>query len=52
MPSQAAMIRDGEEVTIPSSEAHLNDTVLLRPGDKVPRNGASNYPCFGPWVIS
>jgi magnesium-transporting ATPase (P-type) len=30
------LIRDGEEVTIPSSEVRLDDTVLLTPGDKVP----------------
>src|SRR5919112_594282 len=39
VPPQATVIRDGEEVTIPSSEVRLNDTVLLRPGDKVPVDG-------------
>jgi Cu2+-exporting ATPase len=39
VPPQATVIRDGVEVTIPSSEVHLGDTVLLRPGDKVPVDG-------------
>src|ERR671933_237417 len=39
VPPQATVIRDGEEVTIPSSEVRLDDTVLLRPGDKVPVDG-------------
>jgi len=39
VPPQASVIRDGEEVEIPSSEVRLNDTVLLRPGDKVPVDG-------------
>jgi P-type Cu2+ transporter len=39
VPPQATVIRDGEEVTIPSSEIRLGDTVVLRPGDKVPVDG-------------
>jgi Cu2+-exporting ATPase len=39
VPPQATVIRGGEEVTIPSSEVRLDDTVLLRPGDKVPVDG-------------
>jgi len=39
VPLQATVIRDGEEVEVPSSEVRLNDTVLLRPGDKVPVDG-------------
>jgi P-type Cu2+ transporter len=39
VPPQAAVIRGGEELTIPSSEVRLDDTVLLRPGDKVPVDG-------------
>ena len=39
VPPQATVIRDGEEVEIPSSEVRLDDTVLLRPGDKVPVDG-------------
>jgi P-type Cu2+ transporter len=39
VPPQAIVIRDGEEMTIPSSEVRLGDTVVLRPGDKVPVDG-------------
>ncbi|HSK82454.1 MAG TPA: heavy metal translocating P-type ATPase [Rubrobacter sp.] len=39
VPPQAIVIRDGEEVTIPSSEVQLDDIVLLKPGDKVPVDG-------------
>jgi Cu2+-exporting ATPase len=39
VPPQATVIRDGEEVTVPSSEMRLGDTVVLRPGDKVPVDG-------------
>src|SRR5215204_1886505 len=39
VPPQATVIRDGEEVTIPSSEVRLGDTAVLRPGDKVPVDG-------------
>jgi Cu2+-exporting ATPase len=39
VPPQATVIRDGEEITIPSSEVQLGDTVVLRPGDKVPVDG-------------
>jgi Cu2+-exporting ATPase len=39
VPPQATVIREGEEVTIPSSEVQLSDIVILRPGDKVPVDG-------------
>jgi Cu2+-exporting ATPase len=39
VPPQATVIRDGEELTIPSSEVRLDDTVVLKPGDKVPVDG-------------
>jgi Cu2+-exporting ATPase len=39
VPPQAIVMRDGEEMTIPSSEVRLGDTVVLRPGDKVPVDG-------------
>jgi Cu2+-exporting ATPase len=39
VPPQATVIRDGEELTIPSGEVRLDDIVLLRPGDKVPVDG-------------
>src|SRR5918993_427509 len=39
VPPQATVIRDGEEVEIPSSEVRLDDIVVLRPGDKAPVDG-------------
>jgi P-type Cu2+ transporter len=39
VPPQATVLRDGEEITIASSEVRLDDTVILRPGDKVPVDG-------------
>ena len=39
VPPQATVIRGGEEVEIPSSEVRLDETVVLRPGDKVPVDG-------------
>src|ERR687895_1162838 len=39
VPPQATVIRDGLETSIPSSEVKLGDTVVLRPGDKVPVDG-------------
>ena len=35
-PDQATVIRDGAEVTVPASELVVGDTVLIRPGEKVP----------------
>src|SRR5215208_8044608 len=40
VPPQATVIRDSEEVTVSSSEVRLGDSVVLRPGDKVPVDGA------------
>ena len=39
VPPQATVIRDGQELSIPSAEVQVGDTVLLRPGDKVPVDG-------------
>lgn len=39
VPPQATVIRDGKETTIPSAEIVVGDTVILRPGDKVPVDG-------------
>jgi P-type Cu2+ transporter len=39
VPPQATVIRDDEEVTVPSSEVRLGDTIVLRPGDKLPVDG-------------
>ncbi|MDH5589467.1 MAG: cation-translocating P-type ATPase [Gemmatimonadota bacterium] len=35
-PDTARIVRDGVEMTLPSSEVRVGDVVLLRPGDKVP----------------
>ncbi|HMQ29425.1 MAG TPA: heavy metal translocating P-type ATPase [Chloroflexaceae bacterium] len=39
VPPQATVLRDGQELTIPSSEVLVGDTVILKPGDKVPVDG-------------
>src|SRR5215216_3115930 len=39
VPPQATVLRDGEEVSIPSSEVQVGDIVVLKPGDKVPVDG-------------
>lgn len=39
VPPKANVIRDGKEVSIPSSEITQGDIVVLRPGDKVPVDG-------------
>lgn len=39
VPSQARVIRDGKEQLVPTAEIQLGDTVLLKPGDKVPVDG-------------
>jgi Cu2+-exporting ATPase len=39
VPPQATVIRDGQEITIPSSDVRLGEIVVLRPGDKVPVDG-------------
>jgi Cu2+-exporting ATPase len=39
VPPQAAVIRNGVELSIPSAEVQVDDIVLLRPGDKVPVDG-------------
>ncbi len=39
VPPQATVIRNGKEATIPSAEIVTGDTVMLRPGDKVPVDG-------------
>ncbi|HJZ50271.1 MAG TPA: heavy metal translocating P-type ATPase [Roseiflexaceae bacterium] len=39
VPPQATVLRDGTEVTIPSSEVQVDDIVILKPGDKVPVDG-------------
>jgi Cu2+-exporting ATPase len=39
VPPQATVLRDGAEVTIPSSEVQVGDIAILKPGDKVPVDG-------------
>ncbi len=39
VPPQARVIRDGKELLVPTSEVKLGDTVVLKPGDKVPVDG-------------
>lgn len=39
VPPQATVIRNGQELNVPSAEVVVGDTVVLRPGDKVPVDG-------------
>ncbi len=39
VPPMATVLRNGQEVEIPSSDIQVNDLVVLRPGDKVPVDG-------------
>lgn len=39
VPPQARVIRDGKDVVVATAEIQLGDTVLLKPGDKVPVDG-------------
>lgn len=39
VPPQARIIRDGKEVLVPTSEVKVGDTLLLKPGDKIPVDG-------------
>lgn len=39
VPPQARVIRNGKEELIPTSEVKLGDTIVLKPGDKVPVDG-------------
>ncbi|MFW6448126.1 MAG: heavy metal translocating P-type ATPase [Halobacteriota archaeon] len=38
-PAEAAVIRDGETVTVPVEEVAVGDVVAVRPGEKVPMDG-------------
>ena len=38
-PPKATVIRDGRPVEVPTSEVELGETVLIRPGDKIPVDG-------------
>jgi Cu2+-exporting ATPase len=35
-PPMATVLRDGEELSIPTDDVRVGDTLLIRPGDKVP----------------
>lgn len=39
VPPQARVLRDGQQITVPTSEVIAGDLVLPRPGDKVPVDG-------------
>ena len=39
VPTQARVIRDGQEMTVPTSDVVIGDIVVLKPGDKVPVDG-------------
>lgn len=39
-PPKATVIRNGETVEVPTSEVVVDDIVLIRPGDKIPVDGA------------
>jgi Cu2+-exporting ATPase len=38
-PPKATVLRDGREVEIPTAEVKLGDTVIIRPGNKIPADG-------------
>jgi Cu2+-exporting ATPase len=40
VPPTATVLRDGREVDIPTAQIVVGDTVVLRPGEKVPTDGA------------
>lgn len=39
VPPQARIVRDGKETLVPTSEVKVGDTLILKPGDKVPVDG-------------
>ncbi|MBI5733440.1 MAG: copper-translocating P-type ATPase [Candidatus Kerfeldbacteria bacterium] len=39
VPPQASVIRDGQEILIPSAEVVKDDIVVIRPGNKIPVDG-------------
>ena len=38
-PATATVIRDGQEMTVPTDAIVLNETILVRPGEKIPADG-------------
>jgi Cu2+-exporting ATPase len=39
VPPEATILRNGQEVTVPTAEIAAGDTVVIRPGEKVPVDG-------------
>ena len=39
-PAMATVLRDGREAEIPTAEVLVNDTVVIRPGNKIPVDGS------------
>ena len=39
-PDEATVERDGEEVTVPADAVEVGETVVVRPGEKIPLDGA------------
>lgn len=40
VPKEALVRRNGEEVTLPTEEVEVDDVIIVRPGEKVPMDGA------------
>ncbi|AEH39029.1 heavy metal translocating P-type ATPase [Halopiger xanaduensis] len=38
-PDEATVYRDGEEVTVPAEDVSVGETVIVRPGEKIPLDG-------------
>jgi Cu+-exporting ATPase len=39
-PKQATVVRDGREMAIPVGDVQIGDTIIVRPGEKIPVDGA------------
>ena len=39
IPATATVMRDGEQVTVASAEVEIDDTLIVRPGERVPADG-------------
>ena len=47
-PPKASVLRDGKEVEVPTAEIVVDDTVVIRPGNKLPVDGTV-LPCRHQW---